>query len=524
MSASRGFRFSVIRAKAVVVSVILLASLSSLVAVAAPAEAAGTGTGLRANYWNDTNFTTHKCSRTDATVNFDWGYSPPCGMVADYFSARWTGMIQPLYTQTYTFYANADDGVRLYVNGKKLIDRWYDNFPSETAATITLTAGTKYRIQLDYYNGPWTSMVKLLWSSASQPKQIVPTTQLYADDTACGAPTTISQFKTGSIGTIWNAATQRTAYGRPGAGDSYDAYTADAYGNNERRITAPAGTWREDRHQWPEEWHPSGNYLFMYVEKSEYVAETTGHTRAPVDATPGYGGYTDMWIVKSDGSMAWPLVVTPNNYNGGIIHAAISADGKKFAWSERIGAPSGLGIVAAGSTVMRIADFVDGPNPQLTNIKTFQPGGVPSSNELDGISPDNKNIAFYSTFETGSLFNTPIYTINVSTGVITRLTDSSSFYQAPTYTPDGKSIVYMTGVEADIFPWEIQGADWWIMNTDGSNKRRLTFMNKWNHPQSINRYRLAGSISFIDNTSFYGGVMTAPVGNLVGDTVKVTCD
>ena len=44
----------------------------------------------------------------------------------------------------------------------------------------------------------------------------------------------------------------------------------------------------------------------------------------------------------------------------------------------------------------------------------------------------------------------------------------------------------MTGAGADIFAFQLQGADWWIMNVDGSDKRRLTFMNVRGHPQSVN--------------------------------------
>lgn len=108
------------------------------------------------------------------------------------------------------------------------------------------------------------------------------------------------------------------------------------------------------------------------------------------------------------------------------------------------------------------------------------------------------------------------------TGEIKRLT-TESFAQAPTYTPDGKKLIYMTGAGCDIFPFEIQGADWWIMNTDGSEKQRLTYMNKKKHPQSVNHYRLAGTLSFTSNNSFLGGVMTKPLG-LAGYTVKVVFD
>ena len=109
--------------------------------------------------------------------------------------------------------------------------------------------------------------------------------------------------------------------------------------------------------------------------------------------------------------------------------------------------------------------------------------------------------------------------MDIKSGTIHELT-TESFAQAPTFTPDGKSIVYMTGAQCDRFPWQLQGADWWIMQTDGSDKRRLTFMNVRNHVQSVNRFRLAGTVSFISNTSFFGDVMTQSLG-LVGKIVKV---
>jgi hypothetical protein len=257
------------------------------------------------------------------------------------------------------------------------------------------------------------------------------------------------------------------------------------------------------------------------VEKAEYAPEPS-HTRVPVDALPGYGAYTDLWLVTPDGQQAWQLTNLPNDYDHGITHTAISADGSKFAWTERVQRPNFLDLnLAAGAYVFKVADFVDGPTPALTNVRTFQPGGVLAGGEVDGISNDGTTIAFYSTFRTRNLFATRIYTLNMDSGEIRELT-TESFAQAPQYTPDGRSLVYMTGAQADIFPFEIQGADWWIMGTDGSDKRRLTYMNKLGHPQSIGHYRLAGTLSFIDDRSFYGDVMTQPLG-LVGNIVKVSC-
>jgi hypothetical protein len=60
------------------------------------------------------------------------------------------------------------------------------------------------------------------------------------------------------------------------------------------------------------------------------------------------------------------------------------------------------------------------------------------------------------------------------------------------------------------------------MNVDGSAKRRLTSMNVRDHPQSVNRFCLAGSLSFVSDGTFFGEVMTQSLG-LVGKIVRVDC-
>lgn len=330
---------------------------------------------------------------------------------------------------------------------------------------------------------------------------------------------TITMWKDSAIGAVWNKATNTVAYGKPDANGTYKIYLSDSLGNNVQPLTFSG--WRSDRHQWPEEWDPTGNYLICYVEKDNYVFEA-GHTRVPEDAIPGYGSYTDIWLIKRDGTQAWPLTNLPNNYDSGVLHGAISEDGTVFAWTQRIQAPGPWWDfnLNTGTNVFKVADFVSGPTPSLSNIHTFQPGGVAAGGELESISNDKTTIAFYSTFETKNIVTTPAYTLDTVTKQIRRLT-TESFTQCPTFTPDGNRIVYMTGHGCDIFPWEVQGADWWIMNKDSTNKQRITYMNVTNHPQSVNHYRLAGSLSFMSNASFLGGVMTSP-GGLVGYTAKVS--
>ncbi len=141
---------------------------------------AGTGTGLTGQYFDNSDFTAPKITRTDGTINFDWGYgSPDASIGVDTFSARWTGQVQPQYSQAYTFYTTSDDGIRLWVNNQLIINNWTDHAPIENSGTMTLTAGQKYDLKLEFYENGGGAVSKLSWSSASQIKQIIPQLQLY---------------------------------------------------------------------------------------------------------------------------------------------------------------------------------------------------------------------------------------------------------------------------------------------------------------------------------------------------------
>jgi hypothetical protein len=143
----------------------------------------GTGTGLIGDYYTSqlkTFVDPATLERLDSTVNFDWGTgSPDPSISVDTFTVRWTGLVQPLYSQTYTFYTATDDGVRLWVNGQKLIDKWVDQGGTEWSGTIALAANQKYGILMEYYENTGGASAKLSWSSTGQVKGIIPQTQLY---------------------------------------------------------------------------------------------------------------------------------------------------------------------------------------------------------------------------------------------------------------------------------------------------------------------------------------------------------
>jgi RHS repeat-associated protein len=153
-----------------------------LVQASAPVSA---GTGLTAHYFDNSNLTNPKLTRTDASVNFDWaGGSPHATVGADTFSVRWEGKVEPLYSQTYTFYTLTDDGVRLWVNGQLIIDKWVDQGPTEWSGQIALTAGQRYDIRMEFYENAGGATAKLLWSSASQAKGVIAQSRLYPSGAA----------------------------------------------------------------------------------------------------------------------------------------------------------------------------------------------------------------------------------------------------------------------------------------------------------------------------------------------------
>ncbi len=147
--------------------------------------AGGTGTGLSATYYNNIDFTGTTVARADPTVDFNWGSgAPAAGIAADTFSVRWTGQVEAQFTQTYTFYTQSDDGVRLWVNGQQLVNNWTDHSTTENSGTISLTAGQRYDIRMEFYENGGAAVARLLWSSASTPKAVIPRARLYSQTPA----------------------------------------------------------------------------------------------------------------------------------------------------------------------------------------------------------------------------------------------------------------------------------------------------------------------------------------------------
>lgn len=112
-------------------------------------------------YFDNKNLTGQPVlTRTDAAIDFDWGQgAPAAGLPVGDFSVRWT-KTDTFAAGMYKFTATTDDGVRLYVDGKLVIDQWNDHGPTPFSADVPLTEGS-HQIVMEYYDAYWDAIAKM---------------------------------------------------------------------------------------------------------------------------------------------------------------------------------------------------------------------------------------------------------------------------------------------------------------------------------------------------------------------------
>jgi hypothetical protein len=160
--------------------------------VTRPLPPPGQGTGLLGEYFSWGQFEKPTFRRLDSRVRFDWGTARPGpGLNQDHFQVRWTGLVQPQFSERYLFELVADDGVRLWVDGQLLVDQWVTRSEQTTMrGEITLEAGRNYDLTLEYFESSGKAFVSLYWQSDSQPREIIPASQLYPPPTNSVSPAT----------------------------------------------------------------------------------------------------------------------------------------------------------------------------------------------------------------------------------------------------------------------------------------------------------------------------------------------
>jgi len=123
-------------------------------------------------------------------INYDWGIGRPGnGVGNDRFSVRWTGRFN-FSSGNYTFIAKADDGIRVYIDGTRIINAWWDQVPTEYRANRSLSSG-EHEVKVEYYENEGGALVQVRWERADL---TCPTdqyrAQYYDNRSLSGSPTT----------------------------------------------------------------------------------------------------------------------------------------------------------------------------------------------------------------------------------------------------------------------------------------------------------------------------------------------
>ena len=100
--------------------------------------------------------------RQDKAINFNWSRGPIDGIGNSNFSVRWTSNFIVPKTGSYAFETSSDDGCRLWIDGKKVIDVWSIHGSAKNKSeTLQFKAGEKHRVRLEYFQAEGGAEVSL---------------------------------------------------------------------------------------------------------------------------------------------------------------------------------------------------------------------------------------------------------------------------------------------------------------------------------------------------------------------------
>ena len=134
------------------------------------------------NFVADGSYFSPDLTRIDPQISFGtsvWGINLPDPSLPGAFGVRWTGQIQTPTSAPYSFSVENQDGARLWINGQEIINDWMPHSGTIDTATITLRAGVRYNIELDYYHDQSTRDCVLSWSDGKSVSGVIPSTALY---------------------------------------------------------------------------------------------------------------------------------------------------------------------------------------------------------------------------------------------------------------------------------------------------------------------------------------------------------
>ncbi|MEJ2193761.1 MAG: glycoside hydrolase family 3 C-terminal domain-containing protein [Ignavibacteriaceae bacterium] len=121
-------------------------------------------TGMRGDYFDNMKLSGNPLlTRIDSNIDFSFGTNSPApGIPEDKFSIRWTGKIISPDT-IYHIGTSCDDGARLYVDGKLVIDDWTEHGEKPISGKVKLIPDKEYEVVFEYFDNSLGATARLTW-------------------------------------------------------------------------------------------------------------------------------------------------------------------------------------------------------------------------------------------------------------------------------------------------------------------------------------------------------------------------
>lgn len=123
--------------------------------------------GLKGEYFGNITFDgTPAFTRVDPQIKFQWTlFSPdPEKLTYDFYSVRWTGKVKSPESGTFKIGIDGNDGYRLYIDGKLIIDNWVKRTREVKLADFKFTKDKEYDIRIEFYEPVGNAWFNLVWS------------------------------------------------------------------------------------------------------------------------------------------------------------------------------------------------------------------------------------------------------------------------------------------------------------------------------------------------------------------------
>ena len=311
--------------------------------------------------------------REEAEVSFNWGTgSPGPDIPTDDFSARWQRYV-PFEAGNYRFTVFADDGVRLWVDDRLLIEQWQDQ-AATYSADISLTQGY-HRVRLEYYDDRGSAAVRLSWTAADTTPPAAVTD--LAVTTGCASGTVILDWTApgddGNIGTAteyvvrYAAAPIVSQFGWLLATDVDGEPTPQPAGTRQSMVVSGLT--------------PGQTYYFAIVTRDE-AGNEGGLSNSP-GAMAGIG--PDLSISSIEVTQGIQCLNNPNCFGDQQLY-------NQYCGEDNPNCDNAVPLVAGRPTWVRV--YVDiGPTECSVAGVTARLHGQASTHSLEPLSPDNGSIS-----------------------------------------------------------------------------------------------------------------------------------